>query len=216
LAVAEAFGRPLVRWSERRIAMRIKAWIQASENNIEALIFWSRWLLAPAYLVLCACLIVLTYKTFEEFYELVTRDIHLFNETGTIVQVLTIVDLVLVMNLVLMIVFVGYVNFVSQIHPKNEKEEDWPKWMGYLDYSGLKIQLLGSIIAVSAILLLRTLVELFANGPVDSMKFIWMVGFHLVFVVSMLVAAIVNRLKVHPMEWQVSKEVQHIPPNEHI
>ena len=51
-----------------------------------------------------------------------------------------------VMNLVLMVLFVGYVNFVSVIRP--EKEEDWPKWMGYLDYSGLKIQLLGSIIAV--------------------------------------------------------------------
>src|SRR4051794_30836511 len=100
--------------------------IKATEARIEALIFHTRWVLVPAYLVLCACLVVLCYKTYEEFIELVTR-LARFAEVRTIVQVLNIVDLVLIMNLVLMVLFVGYVNFVSKIHPKPDRKEDWPK-----------------------------------------------------------------------------------------
>src|SRR3954454_16080089 len=122
------------------------------ENQI---IFRARWLLAPSYLVLVFALAVLSYKTVEEFIELVLH-LHQFDESRTTAQILVIVDIILVMNLVLMVLFVGYANFVSVIHP--DKEEDWPKWMGYLDYSGLKIQVIGSIIAISGIKLLRAFV----------------------------------------------------------
>jgi uncharacterized protein (TIGR00645 family) len=109
--------------------------------------------------------------------------------------VLIIVDLILVMNLVLMVLFVGYVNFVSKIHPPDEREEDWPEWMEYLDYSGLKVQLLGSIIAVSAISILRMVVELSAGAPVRREEFLWICVFHTIFLVSVLVIAVVNKLK---------------------
>ncbi len=149
-------------------------------------------MLAPAYLVLIGCLALLTYKTFEEFIQLILN-MRLFAETTTISQVLTIVDLILVMNLVLMVLFVGYVNFVSKIHPT--RKEDRPDWMDYLDYSGLKIQLLGSIIAVSSVLILRMIVELSVGGVVKSEQFIWIAIFHVIFLASVLVIAIVNKLK---------------------
>ncbi len=180
--------------------MRLDDWKGALEELVEGIIFWTRWMLAPAYLILAGCLGALLFTTAFEFVQLIRNDIHLFAETKAIVQVLTILDLVLVMNLVLMIMFVGYVNFVSRIHPK--KREDWPIWMGHLDYSGLKTQLLGSIIAVSSILMLREVVELFSGGGVEADRFLWMIAFHLSFVISMLIIAIVNRLKISSQDLQ--------------
>src|SRR3954453_24199339 len=106
---------------------RFTTWTTTIEEFVEGVIFWTRWMLAPAYLILAGCLGALLFTTTVEFVQLFKNDIHLFAETKAIVQVLTVLDLVLVMNLVLMIMFVGYVNFVSRIHPK--KREDWPIWM---------------------------------------------------------------------------------------
>ena len=131
------------------------------EQSLEAGLFWTRWLLAPAYFVLTACLAVLAWKVFEEFWQLIIG-LQRFNETQAILQVLTIVDLVLVLNLVLMIAFVGYENFVSKVHPTDA--EDWPAWARLLDYAGLKVQLLGSIIAITSIKMLREFVALIDVG----------------------------------------------------
>jgi uncharacterized protein (TIGR00645 family) len=164
------------------------------ERRFEWFIFWTRWILAPAYIVLCACIAVLVWKTFEEFLELVLN-LHAFAQTKAIAQVLIIVDLVLVINLILMVVFVGYNTFVSKIKAELIKEEDAPRWMDELDYSGLKIQVLGSIIAVSAINILRLMVELTDLGEVQGPKFLWLMVFHVTFLLSALVVAIVNRMK---------------------
>ena len=49
-------------------------------------------------------------------------------------------------------IFSGYENFVSKINIEGQKTN---LWMGTLDFSGLKIKLVGSIVAISAISLLR-------------------------------------------------------------
>jgi uncharacterized protein (TIGR00645 family) len=92
----------------------VSGFARSTEIKIESFIFSTRWVLAPAYLVLFGCLAILTYKTFEEFIQLIIG-MRVFAEGQTISQVLTIVDLILVMNLVLMVLFVGYVTFVSRI-----------------------------------------------------------------------------------------------------
>jgi|ERR1700733_1257203 uncharacterized protein (TIGR00645 family) len=167
---------------------------KSAEIGVENFIFSARWVLAPAYLVLCGCLTLLTYKTFEEFIQLIIG-MRVFAEGQTISQVLTIVDLILVMNLVLMVLFVGYVNFVSRIRIPEQRNEDWPIWMQYLDYSGLKIQLLGSVIAVSSVSILRLVVNLGVGGAVTSEQFLWISIFHVLFLASILIIAIVNKLK---------------------
>jgi uncharacterized protein (TIGR00645 family) len=160
------------------------------ENQI---IFGARWLLAPAYFILVLVLIILAYKTVEEFIQLAVQ-LHRFDETRTTGQVLVIIDLILIMNLVLMVLFVGYVNFVSVI--KFNKSEDKPRWLGSLDYSGLKIQLIGSIIAISAIKLLRVFVDMIETEHVDTTKILLMVLLHVTFVASAVALAVVNKLKV--------------------
>jgi uncharacterized protein (TIGR00645 family) len=175
--------------------------IQRIERTFEAAVFWARWILAPAYVVLICCLAVLSYKTFEELFQLLVN-LHVFDEARAVLQVLTVVDLVLVLNLVLLIIFVGYLNFVSKI--KVKKEEDWPEWMEHIDYSGLKVQLLGSIIAIASVKLLRTFIEMVDVQKVEHDKLMWMVILYCGFLVAVLSIAIVNKLK--PTErWRASK-----------
>jgi uncharacterized protein (TIGR00645 family) len=163
------------------------------ENFWESkIVFGARWLLAPAYGVLVLVLIILTYKTIEEFWELLARWRNA-DEARAIAQVLVIVDIVLVMNLVLMVLFVGYDNFVSKIN--FNKSEDSPNWLGLLDYSGLKIQLLGSVIAISVIMLLRVFVDMIDAEKVDITKVMLMISIHMTFVASAIAMAIVNKLK---------------------
>ena len=67
--------------------------------------------------------------------------------------------------------------------------------MGYLDYSGLKIQLIGSIIAISGIKLLRVFVDMTDAPDVDMKRTVLMIALHVTFLVSALVLAVVNKMK---------------------
>jgi uncharacterized protein (TIGR00645 family) len=104
--------------------------------------------------------------------------------------VLDLVDLTLTTSLVLIVIFSGYENFVSKIdvdgHP------DWPEWMTKVDFAGLKQKLLASIVAISAIQVLKAFMNL-EQYP-DTTKLAWLVGIHVVFVFSVLVLAISDRL----------------------
>jgi len=180
--------------------------MQRLENILENVLFGARWLLVPAYLMLVLSLLVLAGMSVGEFVQLV-KQIALYAEAGAVAQVLVIVDLVLVMNLVLMIIFVGYVNFVSVIHPN--KTEDWPEWMGTLDYGGLKIQVLGSIIAIAAIKLLKEFLDLSVGHDVPA-RLLWMTVILCVFVVSAVLLSISNKLHVsagtlHSDRWKWGK-----------
>ena len=79
-----------------------------------------------------------------------------------ILAVLGMIDLSLAGNLVVIVIFSGYENFVSKINTENA--EDRPSWMGTLDFSGLKMKLIGSIVAISAISLLRAFMSLSEEG----------------------------------------------------
>ena len=189
-AIAQKVHAKLTHQSEKSLGYVLE---QMFEDRI---IFGSRWILAPSYLILILVLVALCYKTGEEFVQFV-RDFQIFQENTAIIQALTIVDIVLVMNLVLMIMLVGYINFVSQIHPS--KGEDWPEWTRHLDYSGLKLQLLGSITAIAAIVLLRQILLLSQpESTVDVPRIVMMIGITLTFVSSALIVAIVNKIKGDP------------------
>ncbi len=64
---------------------------KSSEHLFESILFNSRWLLAPAYVVLVGTIAVLSYKSIEEFVQLILN-IRVFDEVHTILQALTIVD----------------------------------------------------------------------------------------------------------------------------
>jgi uncharacterized protein (TIGR00645 family) len=149
------------------------------ERLIEWLIFASRWLMAPVYLGLIVALGVLTITFMRELYLMVPHILSM-DETEVILLTLTLVDLSLAGNLVLIILFSGYENFVSKIDYAHNNP-DRPEWMGTLDFSGLKIKLIASIIAISGIHLLK----IFMNVPdYTSQQLMWYVIIHLTFIFS--------------------------------
>jgi uncharacterized protein (TIGR00645 family) len=158
------------------------------ERGIEFIIFNSRWLLAPFYLGLIVSLLLL----FIQFVtQLVGFVLHIREASGSevILEALTLVDLTFTANLVLIVILSGYANFVSHIEWDDEKQ---PTWITKVDFGGLKQKLMTSIVAISTIKVLEVFMNL--DTSVETSKVAWLVGIQLVFVVSMLVLAIVDRL----------------------
>ena len=108
-----------------------------------------------------------------------------------ILAVLGLIDLSLAGNLVVIVIFSGYENFVSKINTENH--EDRPDWMGTLDFSGLKMKLIGSIVAISAISLLRAFMSVMEpHAAFDKERLMWLVFRHLTFVVSGVLFALMD------------------------
>jgi len=157
------------------------------ETVSENLIFGGRWLLAPLYIGLMLSLIPLLYRFFESFYSLIQLTFHAEMHLITL-KILELLDTVLLGNLIIIIVFAGYENFVSKINVA-EESEDRPHWMGRVDYSGLKIKLIGSLVAISVIELLKDFMH---DGPFDNQREMWRVGIHLTFVISGVLFALMD------------------------
>ena len=108
------------------------------------------------------------------------------------VAVLSLVDIALLANLIIIVIFAGYENFVSRLTVVDD-HRDKPAWMGHVDFSGLKMKLIGSLVAISAILLLKDFVKVGdTNTAVDYHAIGWQIGMHLTFVFSGLVFAIMD------------------------
>ncbi|TCT08137.1 TIGR00645 family protein [Aquabacter spiritensis] len=159
------------------------------EKGIEQILFRSRWLMAPFYLGLVVALMVLLFKFGHELLHFVTHAVGA-SETDIILGVLTLVDLTFTGNLVLIVIFSGYENFVSKIDSNGHP--DWPDWMTKVDFSGLKQKLLASIVAISAIALLKAFMNLDAGA--DTTHLMWLVIIHTVFVLSSLILAWSDRI----------------------
>jgi uncharacterized protein (TIGR00645 family) len=89
----------------------------------------------------------------------------------------------------MIVVFSGYENFVSRIDPGDHP--DWPEWMTKVDFAGLKQKMLASIVAISAIQVLKAFMNI--DVAFDAQKMGWLVGVHLAFVVSALMLALSDR-----------------------
>ena len=158
------------------------------ERLFEQVLFASRWLLAPFYGALAIGILVLLVKLLQELFHFVP---HMWDatESQVVLGVLTMVDLSLTASLLIIVMFSGYENFVSKIDHADHK--DWPAWMGTLDFTGLKLKLVSSIVAISAISLLKAFMDVKAMSDRDLA---WLVGIHMVFVVSGLLMALTDRV----------------------
>jgi uncharacterized protein (TIGR00645 family) len=158
------------------------------ERVLEQTLFKSRWLLAPFYVGLAVSLLLLLAAFIAELIHAVPASFAAIDPEHTILAALGLIDLSLAGNLVVIVIFSGYENFVSKINTENA--EDRPSWMGTLDFSGLKMKLIGSIVAISAISLLRAFMTL--TDPAEALdvpRVRWMLFLHLTFVVSGLLFA---------------------------
>ncbi len=158
------------------------------EEYLEQFMYKSRWLLAPFYVGMVAANALLLVKFMKEFIKLIPLVIS--GEGGQVMAgILSLIDIVLVANLMVIIIFAGYENFVSKIDTK--EHVDRPDWMGKVGFSDLKMKVIGSIVAISAIELLKSFTDL---GSISNEHLAWKVGIHITFVISGIGFAVMDRL----------------------
>jgi uncharacterized protein (TIGR00645 family) len=162
------------------------SWIQ---RIIEAIIFTSRWLVAPFLLGLILGLAVLLYKFIAKLADFVIQ-VKAVSNADVIVGILNLVDLSLTANLILIVICSSYENFVAPIDAAGHP--NWPKGLIGIGFSGLKQKLLGSIVAIAAVSVLEWFMEI--DQHVDAVKLTWVVGILIAFAMAMLVLAVADRV----------------------
>jgi uncharacterized protein (TIGR00645 family) len=163
------------------------------ERWLERGLFASRWLLAPFYVGLVAGLVTLLVVFVQELAHEVPAVIGSAKPDDAIVLALSLIDLSLAGNLLVIVILSGYENFVSKIDAA--ADADRPDWLGTLDFSGLKMKLIASIVVISAVALLRAFMSLAEPGSApDHAKLSWLVGLHLTFVLSGVMMALMDWL----------------------
>jgi uncharacterized protein (TIGR00645 family) len=158
------------------------------ERIVERVLFASRWLLAPLYLGLAALLVVFIVHFFLELVHLFENSL-ILKETDMVLGALSMIDLALIAGLVVMVMLSGYENFVSRLDIG--ETEKTISWLGKLDSGTLKLKVAASIVAISAIQLLKGFMEV-ESLPND--KLLWMTLIHLTFVVSAVLLAFMDRM----------------------
>ena len=166
-------------------AEQTASWV---ERCVEKTIFNSRWLLAPIYLGLALSLVLLLVKFVQKTYTMVSQ-VFTISSDDTIIEILSLVDLSLMANLLLMIMFGGYQNFVSKLELDGHK--DTPDWIMHVGFSDLKLKLMASIVAISAIELLKNFMSI---DQVSTRTLAWGIGIHMAFVISAVLLASMDLL----------------------
>jgi uncharacterized protein (TIGR00645 family) len=159
------------------------------ERGFQAVIFFSRWLIAPFLVGLLCSLVLLIYRFFADFYEIAIALPHL-SWHDLVVDVLNLVDVSLTANLVLIVVFSGFENFISKI--ERDENSGWPEGLTEIDFGALKQKLLGSIAVIAAVDALAWYLDL--EKTTDTAKLGWAIAFPLMFVVSLLLLAVADWL----------------------
>jgi uncharacterized protein (TIGR00645 family) len=89
---------------------------------------------------------------------------------------------------VLIVIFVGYENFVSRL--EIDEHIDRPGWIGEVDYSGLKMKLFTSLVAITGIDLLKAFMDLQHVEAFDQRKLMWLLIIHVTFLFTLMLSAL--------------------------
>jgi len=150
--------------------------------------------MAPMYLGLVVSLGLLAIVFLRELAYYAPQVLAMSSDKA-ILAILTLIDLTLAANLLLIVLFSGYENFVSKLDIG--EHVDRPDWMGAVDFSGLKMKLIASIVAISAIHLLKRFMEIgqqAADAVFGQEELFRLVVIHMVFVLSGVLMAAMDWL----------------------
>lgn len=164
------------------------------EQTFEQILFMSRWLMAPMYMGLVVTLGMLMIVFLRDLWKY-AQQIMIMSAEQVILVALTLIDLTLAANLLLIVMFSGYENFVSKFD--FDAGADRPEWMGKVDFGGLKMKLIASIVAISGIHLLKRFMEIGdpSTPAADDRTLMWLTVIHLTFVVSGVLMALMDWLQ---------------------
>ena len=164
------------------------------KDAYERLLFASRFLLTPLYLMLAFCLVAMIIKAGVHLYDLLVKLSSLKDE-DVLLSVLGIVDMTLSASLVVICILSGYTNFVAPV--VMQPNDGRPHWIAQIGFVEFKLNLMASIVAISAIKLLESFMEIEHESDRDLA---WATGIHLTFVVSTILFALAERFghRSHP------------------
>jgi uncharacterized protein (TIGR00645 family) len=164
--------------------------LQTCEKFLASLLIASRWLMAPLYVGLLAVLVVVVVAFFHDLAETI-RGLADLHRDGVILATLHLIDLVLVGNLVLIVIGAGIDTVVSRRVADGLRSR--PIWMAKEDFAGLKLKVVASIIAIAAVDLLESYIEI---DTVDTGRMGWKIAVFMAFVVAGVLLAWMDRLTV--------------------
>lgn len=159
------------------------------EQVLAAILYGSRWIMAPCYLGLVAALVAILVAFFRELVH-AAGDFAGMTSAAVILAVLKLIDLLLVGNLVLIMIFAGVETLATRT-----ADADRPQWMGKVDFSGLKLKVVASIAAIASVELLETFMDPTAVTP---QTVLWQVVILLAFVVAGVLLGWMDRLSAGP------------------
>ena len=162
------------------------------KTAIERLLVASRWLLTPLYIALAIALLEMIARSAVSLYSAIL-DFWTLSEEGVLLSVLTIVDLTLTASLVVIVVISGYTNFVSPVTMR--QGDGLPHWITEIDFGELKLKLMASIVAISAIKLLEGFMDV---EHTSDRELYFLAGIHLTFVISAVLLALADRMAHRP------------------
>ena len=123
-------------------------------------VYAARWLMAPIYVGLLLGLVLLMVKFLMILWQLVPQVLAMSGH-NLMLAVLGLVDLSLEANLVVIVALAGWHCFVDPMRGSHIEEE--PEWLA-LDFSAIKLKLIGSVAVIAAIALLESFLH------ADTMK----------------------------------------------
>jgi uncharacterized protein (TIGR00645 family) len=166
--------------------------LERLETLIAGVLVASRWLMAPLYIGLIAVLVVVVVAFFHELLSTVIA-LPQLHADAVILAVLKLIDLVLLGNLVLIMIFAGVCTLGGVLTITGRA--GWTQFMGKIDFSGLKLKVVASLIAIAAVDLLESFVEI---STTDKSDVLWQIAILMAFVVSGVLLAWMDRLVQEP------------------
>ncbi|GGE86171.1 TIGR00645 family protein [Mycetocola zhadangensis] len=178
-------------------------------SSIGYMIFFSRWLQAPLYLGLIIAQLIYVWVFIQELWHLgddVINHSADVTEASVMLAVLGLIDVVMIANLLIMVIIGGYETFVSKINLSGHPDQ--PEWLSHVNANVLKVKLAMAIIGISSIHLLKTFIEVgnmtdagsgsdVTGENYTSLGVFWQVVIHMVFIVSALALAAIDRMSKH-------------------
>jgi len=149
---------------------------------IEVIIFGSRWLLTPFYIVLILALGVYTYFDVYEFGEYIHQIGHI-NKTTAMLTFIELIDMTMIANLGKMIITGSYHSFVDKQHGRENE---------HMSSGMLKVKMATSLVGITSIGLLQRSVNIGTTIVVEWDVLYKLAFVHVIFLLSSIVLEVVD------------------------
>jgi uncharacterized protein (TIGR00645 family) len=155
---------------------------------MERTISLGSWLMAPVYIGLIVVLGLITVKVVQDLVHEIPLILRT-SDADLILLALSLTDLSLVGNLLMVVALAGYGSFIARV--MGISLSGHLEWLAHIEFSTLKLRLVGSIVAISSIRLLETFIY---PGQSTERAIVAQVVIQLVLVVSGVMLAAMDRL----------------------